>query len=235
MARIVDLHLAVGADVQTAVEDFLCRGLGLPAADAAAGEFAVQVGASRVSFAGARGAPFYHLALLVPGDRFAAARDWLADAAPLLPEAATGETTFDFSFWNALACYCEDPAGTILELIAHRGIGEQGRTGPFSAGELLGVSEIGLVGTDTRAMAEALARDAGIAVWDGTVDAPGRLAFAGEQAHTLILAPAGRGWLPTGRPAEMHAVDAAIEGDEPAVAALPGTPHRVRRVPRRGG
>lgn len=28
-------------------------------------------------------------------------------------------TLFDFNNWDALACYCLDPAGNILELIAH--------------------------------------------------------------------------------------------------------------------
>ena len=84
------------------------------------------------------------------------------------------------------ACYFHDPAGNIVELIAHHGVGEAGNTGTFGAGELLGVSEVGLV-CDPPSLAEALERELGLEVWDGTVEGEGRLAFVGEKARTLIL------------------------------------------------
>ena len=49
-------------------------------------------------------------------------------------------------------------------------------------------------------MARAL-EPLGIKLWDGTLDLPGRLAFMGGPDGTLILAAAGRGWMPTGRAA----------------------------------
>ena len=54
----------------------------------------------------------------------------------------------------------------------------------------------------------------GLQMWDGTIDEPGSLAFVGEQARTLILAPPGRGWLPTGRPAEAHPLAVRLEGPD---------------------
>ena len=59
-------------------------------------------------------------------------------------------------------------------------------------------------------------------LWDGTLDEPGRLAFIGERGRTLILSPEGRGWLPTGRPAERHPVEAMISGPPPGRAELAG-------------
>jgi hypothetical protein len=53
---------------------------------------------------------------------------------------------------------------------------------------------------------------AGIDIWSGTVDEPGRLAFAGERGHSLILGPAGRPWLPQGRISEAHPLRATIGG-----------------------
>jgi len=50
----------------------------------------------------------------------------------------------------------------------------------------------------------------------GTVDEPNRLAFVGERGRTFILAPPGRGWIPTDRPAEPHPVEALIEAPQPA-------------------
>jgi hypothetical protein len=38
------------------------------------------------------------------------------------------------------------------------------------------------------------------------------LAFVGERGRTLILAPPGRGWMPTGKPAERHPVEAELVG-----------------------
>ena len=163
-----------------------------------------------VELQAAPGQPFYHVALLVPGDRFDAALAWAEERVRLLPERETGEVVFDFAFWDALACYFHDPAGTIVELIAHRGVGEAGSTGPFRAEELLGLSEVGIVG-DPPADAAAL-ESLGLAVWDGMVEGERSLAFVGEQARTLILCRAGRPWLPTGRPAEPSPVDVELAG-----------------------
>jgi len=53
----------------------------------------------------------------------------------------------------------------------------------------------------------------GLQLWDGTIAEPGLLAFVGEKGRTFILAPAGRGWLPTSRAAEPHPVEARIRLD----------------------
>jgi catechol 2,3-dioxygenase-like lactoylglutathione lyase family enzyme len=199
MRVTLDAPVARLAEVASFYEDALALPL--------AGPLAFRVGESELAFRPTRGEPFYHFALLVPGDRFDAALEWAGERAALLPHPDTGETVFDFGFWDALACYFEDPAGNIVELIAHRGIAAAARTGPFRAGELAGVSEVGLVG-DPPELAAALEDGLGLELWSGSVDA---LAFVGEQARTLILARAGRGWLPTGRPAEAHPVEAEIE------------------------
>jgi hypothetical protein len=184
-----------------------------------------SVGATEVAFEATEGEPFYHFALLVPGDRFDAALRWADKRVELLPGGAVDEVIFDFDNWDARACYFHDPAGNILELIAHRGIGENGATGEFDAPELLGVSELGLVG-DPRDMAESL-ESLGLRLWDGTLGDPGRLAFVGERARTLILSPEDRGWLPTNRPAEPHPVDVTLAGQPTGDVTAAG--HRVRR------
>lgn len=70
----------------------------------------------------------------------------------------------------------------------------------------------------------------GIELWDGTVDVPGRLAFMGGRDGVVILAPLGRGWLPTGRPSEAWPVGAVVAGERDGEVLLPGTAHRVRAV-----
>ena len=121
------------------------------------------------------GEPFYHFAFLAPPERF--------------DELAGSSKVFDFDFWDARAFYFDDPAGNIVEIVAHQGIDE------------LGLSELGLVG-DTRAMAAELGR-------------------------TLILAPPGRGWMPTGRPAERHPVDAELLGPADGEVELEGGLYRL--------
>jgi hypothetical protein len=143
----------------------------------------IDTGETELQFVAGAGEPFYHFAFLTPPDRF--------------DELAADTDVFDFDFWNARAFYFHDPAGNIVELIAHRGLDD-----PH------GLSELGLVG-DTRAMAAELQK-LGLELWDGTLEEQGQLAFVGERGRTFILAPLGRGWMPTGRQSERHPVEADV-------------------------
>ena len=178
-----------------------------------------RAGETELELVSSDGEPFYHFALLVPGNRFEAAYAAAGSVAELLPERETGDTVFDSDNWSSLACYFHDPAGNIVELIAHRGLLETAVDGEFGAAELIGLSELGLVG-DRPVMAAGLAGVLGLELWDGTLAEPTRLAFVGERARTLILAPPGRGWVPTGRAAEAHPVDAVIAGRRDAQLEL---------------
>lgn len=178
-----------------------------------------RAGETELELVASDGEPFYHFALLVPGNRFEAAYAAAGSVAELLPERETGDTVFDSDNWRSLACYFHDPAGNIVELIAHRGFLETAVDGEFEAAELIGLSELGLVG-DRPAMAARLAGVLGLELWDGTLAEPTRLAFVGERARTLILAPPGRGWVPTGRAAETHPVEAVLAGRRDAQLEL---------------
>jgi catechol 2,3-dioxygenase-like lactoylglutathione lyase family enzyme len=199
------------------LEKFYGERLGLPG---------LQIGETQLELVPGEGEPFYHFAFLVPGDRFDAALEWIGGLTGLLPDPETGEAVFDFQSWDGQACYFHDPAGNIVELTAHRAIGATGATGPFAGTELLGLSELGLVG-DTPAMAEALREALQLELWQGTVEEEGRLAFVGERGRTLILAPVGRGWLPTGRPAERHPVDVVLGGPPAGEVVLEDGLYRI--------
>jgi len=194
LMRFAEVTLAAPLDLR----DFYGRKLGLPLD----GE-AIVVGETRLGFEVEEGDAFYHFALLVPGDRFNAALAWGRDRVELLGD------VFEFENWDAKAVYFHDPAGNIVELIAHHGLEENGHSGGFTAGELLGFSELGIVGDKADQLRRLESR--GLSLWDGTMDEPDRLAFVGEKGRTLILAPPGRGWLPTGRPAEPHPVEFVLE------------------------
>jgi catechol-2,3-dioxygenase len=219
--RITGATLAVAAGRLDVVERFYCDRLGF-SGKRDPEELRLEVGAAVLTFSAANeDEPFYHFALLVPGNRFAAAREWLAAGTPLLARADTEETTFDFDFWEASACYAHDLAGNIVELIAHRGLEDSTETGDFHGAELRGISEVGLVTDDLIAALERL-RAVGLELWYGEVGRDEGLGFVGRKAHTLILAPPGRPWLPTGRPAESHPVEVAL--------ARPGQPNLDVRV-----
>jgi hypothetical protein len=188
--RFADVTLAAPAGLA----GFYGETLGLPVA----GDF-VQIGETSLCFEPGEGEPFYHFALLVPGDRFDAALAWTRARVDVLGD------VFEFDNWEAFAVYFHDPAGSIVELIAHHGLEENGREGPFAAEELVGFSELGLVGDRSALLADLEER--GLELWSGSIDEPDTLGFVGEKGRTLILAPPGRGWLPTGRPAEPHPVD----------------------------
>jgi hypothetical protein len=141
------------------------------------------------------GEPFYHFAFLVPGDRFDEMLAWAGERVELLGD------VFEFGFWDARACYFHDPAGNIVELIAHREITGERR--------FLGISEIGLVTADPPGAVARLEDELGLELWSGDAE---ELGFVGRKAHTLIVSGVGRGWLPTRRPSEPHPVDVTISG-----------------------
>jgi hypothetical protein len=214
--RFADVRLGASPDRLPALAGFYGERLGLEHDGAA-----FAVGETRLEFVDGAGEPFYHFALLVPGDRFEAALAWARERVELLSWPDSDEVVFDFDFWDAQACYFHDPAGSIVELIAHRSIARSGKTGAFRPEELVGISEVGLVG-DPPALGAALG-ELGLELWSGNLE---ELAFVGEQARTFILAPAGRGWLPTGRGAEAHALEAVIEGAVDGEVDV-GEPYRV--------
>jgi len=204
------------------VNDFYAKRLGVdPAADGSG----FAVGISDLVFHGDAGTPFYHFALLVPGDRFDAALAWARELVELLPGGDIDDVVFDFDSWSAHAVYFLDPAGNIVELIAHHGLSEGGASGAFDPSELLGVSEVGLVG-DPIEIASGLER-IGLRLWDGAL-LPGRLAFFGERGRTFIVTAAEHGWLPTDRPAKQHPVDVVIAGLPAGEVTASG--HRIRSI-----
>ncbi|MDQ3783899.1 MAG: hypothetical protein M3360_03335 [Actinomycetota bacterium] len=229
VVEIVDLTLDAPKEATTTLREFYLDRLGFDevgAANEAALSFHAGVAISR--FCDTPGyAPFYHFAFLVPGNRFGAAYEWLRARSDLLPDPKTLDTVFDFNDWDALACYCLDPAGNILELIAHRGIADSSAEGPFEAAEVVGLSEVGLVVDDKTRAASEIER-LGLRVWDGEIADPARLVFVGERSRTLILVPPGRGWLPTGRPAEIHPVRIVLNG--PRAGHVHLRPHRLTAI-----
>jgi len=215
--RFVHVRLAASPDRLPALVEFYGERLGLEHDGAA-----FAVGETTLEFIGGAGEPFYHFAMLVPGNRYAAALAWARERTELLSWRGSDEV--DFDFWDAKACYFHDPARNVVELIAHRGLEESDEGGDFRGDELVGLSELGLVGHQPT-MAAALRDELGLEVWSGSVEA---LAFVGEKARTLILAPPGWAWMPTRRPAERHSAEAHLADASDGEATLEDGLYRIR-------
>lgn len=210
--QIQTVEIAGAREVLPAIATFYGDTFGLPTR-AEDDSVDITIGHSTLRFVPSDGDPFYHFALLVPGNQFEAAYDWLSKRTTILDD-----KVFEFEMWNARACYFHDPAGNIGELIAHKGIAESEQ--PFSGDALVGISEIGVVCDDRAAAVESLETELGLPLLSGDTDGPDSLGFVGRQAHTLILAAPGRGWLPTGRPAVSHPVRVEVTGGRTGVVDL---------------
>jgi catechol 2,3-dioxygenase-like lactoylglutathione lyase family enzyme len=232
----LEVRLEAPREAAAELRSFYTDRLELEGLEHAGDLLGVRVGISALGFSAAPAGPtpFYHFAFLVPGNRFEEAHAWLGARARLLPDPDTGDTDFDFRNWDARACYCLDPAGNIVELVAHRGVSEGPLDGAFSGCDIVGFSEVGLVVANKEQSVAVLDRERDLHVWDGDVSDPRRLVFVGERARTLILCPPGRGWLPTDRRAEIHPVEVVLTGAPEGETRLPGTPHRVIAARRPG-
>ena len=170
------------------------------------------------------GEPFYHFALLVPGDRFAAALEWASARARCSPR-RDGRAGLRLRLLGRAGLLLPRPGRQHRRADRaprDRAVGADGRVRAGGARRRLG-------GRSRRRPAgsrSGATRGIGLEVWSGTVDGPEALAFVGEQARTFILAPSGRGWLPTGRPAEPHPIEAVIEGPVNGEVDV-GDPYRV--------
>lgn len=182
-------ELTLEAADPDALERFYRDGIGLPLAN------------TPVSFR--RGAACtYHIAFRVADAGFESAKGRLGSVAGLLTE--DGRDEFDFPFWDARACYALDPAGTIVELIALRGL-------PGEGDMPLALAEVGLPVADVLATAERLDRELGITTWDGDPPSP-RFTAVGARGATFIVVPLERAWYPTDRPNEPATMTVVIEG-----------------------
>ena len=94
--------------------DFYGRELGIDVAATGAERLSLAIGETAIEFVAGSGEPFYHFALLVPGDRFDEALGWASERTELLPDPDSGEVVFDFENWDACACYFPESSGTRL-------------------------------------------------------------------------------------------------------------------------
>jgi len=204
--RIQSLTLEVANPAACAA--FYRDALGLPAAVNATDPTSpsVQIGWSRLVFRQRQPsvAGVYHLALNIPEDKIEAGLAWLSArcAAPCDPISVEGESIFYYENWDAHAVYFRDPAGNLVELIARHTLPQRmppqtmplpTTSTPFSAADLLCISEIGIV---SAAVEQTVARLT--STYNLPLYGSGSSTFqpVGDVEGLLIVVAAGRAWFP---------------------------------------
>lgn len=195
--RIRQLTIATGDLEGQAV--FYGERLGLPIGRGDADEVEVRLRESTIRFraAGPELDARYHFAINVPADSIHAAVAWLRERHEVL--------TFDGdpvrTDVGAGCVYFLDAAGNVVELIASPSIAPAGEES-FGPAALIEVGEIGIAAEDLDATVMAVEEAFGEGVyWGGGPDS--ELTAVGDRHAVVIVAPAGRGWIPvdlTARP-----------------------------------
>jgi hypothetical protein len=228
--RITQITLATAEPI--AQRNFWGSTLGLPVRTSD-GATEVHLRRSTIRFEPATDGtnPRYHFAINVPRDSIREAAAWLGARHELLafhgdPDVDEGATIVHFRGVSSL--YFLDAGGNVVELMANPHL-EDELEAAFGPDSLLEIAEIGVATTDT-ATTRAMIEDVFGAhvLWGGREG--WRLAAIGDDRGVVIVAAAGRGWIPVGLPAQPWPTTIVAEGPRPAEVALPEGPYRLRTV-----
>ncbi|WP_342554599.1 ring-cleaving dioxygenase [Paenibacillus sp. FSL R7-0652] len=188
--------------------------LGMPVSELqpSEGTFTLQAGTTRMVFkqwstapeaANRTVEPFYHFAWMIPRNQFQEAKQWAASRVTLSTDGERDETYS--TNWDSHSLYFEDPAGNIVELIAHhRENNEQQRA--FSAAAILQVCEIGLVSEDVPAAVKELEK-VGLARWGEGSDT---FSPVGDRRGLFIVVKQERVWFFSSQKALIFPLEAVI-------------------------
>lgn len=174
--------------------------------------------------------PRYHFAINIPPGSIRDAADWVNARHELLafhgdPDEEEGATIVHTDR-GAATLYFLDGGGNVVELIANHHLHER-YDGSFGAHSLLEIAEIGVATADVEATRQAVQEAFGSKVlWGGR---PGwQLTAIGDDHGVVIVAPAGRGWIPVGLTARPLPTTIAASGPRACEITLDEGPYRLR-------
>ncbi|GEK34591.1 VOC family protein [Kurthia sibirica] len=157
--------------------------------------FAMEIGQTIVEFIATQAPeePYYHVAINIPSNKFAEAKQWAKQLVELTWEDGQDEIIFDS--WHAKSCYFDDPAGNIIELISKEKLNRPSFE-TFSAQSFIDVSEIGLIVTDVEKVGKQLIAEGILRNDEGEISMS-NLNFMGLSSVGvyLILSKPGRRWI----------------------------------------
>ncbi len=212
--RFQRLRLATKADRLEELRKFYQGVLNVPLVGEEAESLSVQAGRTELSFFAESngGAPFYHFAFNIPENKLKSAIDWLSGRAQLLKDRRGNHVVY-FDWLDAHSIYFRDPAGNLLEFIAHHPL-KNGRRGDFSVEDILYASEIGLVTEDVPSLAAELDAKLGITNYAAKQGEAVSDVFRpiGDPYGFFIVVKHRRKWLMTDDPAGLFPVGATVGG-----------------------
>ena len=168
-------------------------------AETATGSFMIRCGKTQIHFNKANDSshPFYHFAINIPYNKVEEGGEWIRKHAELIWIEDYQSEVAEFSNWKARSVYFIDPGGNIVELIGRKNFREDS-PGGFHSGDLLAVSEIGIVypAADFHIKVEALKKKLDLDYFSKQPPLPSFVALGNDEG-LFILAPENRPWYPT--------------------------------------
>ena len=228
--RFESITLAAG-DL-AAQREFYAGVLGLVMLDEIEGRFAVQAGATRLTFVAGGAEPSHHIAFNVPENLIEDAARWLSERRVPIFGHNGQQIVTQSPLWDAHSMYFRDPDGNVVEFIArHRlrdGVGE-----PFDpARHVRCVSELGVPVVGASELAERLQREARLPTYGNTQQT--FIPLGGERG-LLIVVERGRNWFPTTTPALSGPLEAKMRAGVERTTELMVDATRLRFVPEERG
>lgn len=179
-----------------AQRQFYVERLGIPFAATGRDFFELQLQQTTVRFEKVDGAHPYHFAFNIPSNKAREALSWLKERVEIL--SFQDQELIDFSNWNAWAMYFYDADKNIVEFISRHKI-NQYYTEPFSAKQLISISEIGMAVNDIKKAYTQMHRQTNIDIFDGNFD---RFCAVGDDHGLFILVDKKKkNWFPKDDPA----------------------------------
>lgn len=187
------------------IKHFYIHTLGLNMAEESEHSFTLQIGLTKMIFmrSEADQNPFYHLAWMIPTNRFQEAKAWAAARVRLSRHEGDDETYS--TSWNSNSLYFEDPVGNIMELIAHHSVHNESDR-PFSEKDLLQVCEVGLVTEDVLSAVDEL-EQMGLKRWRAISDT---FAPIGDVNGLFIVVRKERTWFFSEQKANIYPLEVSI-------------------------
>ncbi len=158
--------------------------------------------------------PVYHFAFSIPANKIEEAREWLKEKVELIWIDDHNSDIADFVNWHAKSVYFYDPAGNIVELIARFDLDNK-TTEPFSAKQLLSISEAGIVTQKDTLQTEAdhLLQQYGLSYFTKQPPLP-QFKAIGDDEGLFILVPEERNWFPTTVASGIYPMDIYFTQDQ---------------------
>ncbi|WP_373057464.1 VOC family protein [Zunongwangia sp. H14] len=165
--------------------------LGLEISEKGNDFFEIKTGYSLLRFVEKTGATPYHIAFHIPDETEVPALEWLKERLKI--QKMGNDEIVDFSNWEAKSVYFYDHDKNILEFISRRNLNNI-NSSPFSAEEIVGISEIGLATTNIEEKYKFLYRHCQLRIFDGSLDK--FCAIGDPQGLIITIDKTKKDWFP---------------------------------------